>query len=34
MAVIDSSNSKLIKFYDLTTGKPLNFSIDHGLEII
>jgi intraflagellar transport protein 80 len=34
IAVIDSTNSKLIKFFEIANGKPLNFSIDHSLDII
>jgi hypothetical protein len=34
LAVIDSANNKIIKFYDITNGKPLNFTIEHSLEIL
>lgn len=34
VAVIDGTNSKLIKFFEIASGKPLNFTIDHGLEIL
>lgn len=33
LAIIDGNNSKLIKFFDMSNGKQLNFSIDHSLEI-
>lgn len=34
IAVIESTNSKIIKFYELATGKPLNFTVEHSLPII
>lgn len=33
LAIIDGANNKLIRFYDMCTGKPMNFTIDHTLEI-
>jgi len=27
LAVIESSNPKMIKFYEIATGKPLNFTV-------
>jgi len=34
VAVIDGTNNKLIKFFELANGKPLNFNIDHVLDIL
>ena len=33
LAIIDGMNNKIIKFYDMSNGKSLNFNIDHSLEI-
>ena len=33
LAIVDGSNSKIIRFYDMTNGKPLNFTVEHTLEI-
>lgn len=27
LAVIDSTNNKIVRFYEVATGKPLNFTI-------
>ena len=31
--MIDTVNSKVIKFFELATGKPLNFAIEHAIDI-
>jgi len=34
IAVIESTNSKIIKFYEIATGKPLNFTVEHSLPVV
>lgn len=34
LAVIESTNPKMIKFYEIATGKPLNFTVEHTLPVI
>jgi len=34
IAVIDQMNSKIIRLYDVQSGKQQSFSLDHGLDII
>ncbi len=34
IAVVDTANSKLVRIFDLMSGKPLNQNIEHNLEII
>lgn len=34
IAVVEVTNPKLIKFYEIATGKPLNFTVDHTLPVI
>ncbi len=34
IAVIDQMNSKIIRLYDIQSGKQQSFSLDHGLDII
>jgi intraflagellar transport protein 80 len=33
IAVIDSSNPKVLKFFDVANGKPMNLQIDHSADI-
>eukprot|EP01016_Furgasonia_blochmanni_P034705 TRINITY_DN3774_c0_g2_i1.p1 TRINITY_DN3774_c0_g2~~TRINITY_DN3774_c0_g2_i1.p1 ORF type:complete len:779 (-),score=217.27 TRINITY_DN3774_c0_g2_i1:42-2378(-) len=33
LAIIDITNNKTIKFFDVTSGKPLQFIYDHSMEI-
>jgi hypothetical protein len=33
LAVIESTNPKMVRFYETATGKPLNFTIEHNLPI-
>ena len=33
LAVIESTNPKMVRFYETNTGKPLNFTIEHNLPI-
>jgi hypothetical protein len=33
LAVIESTNNKIVRFYEVATGKPLNFTIEHTLPI-
>ena len=34
IAVIETTNNKMIKFYEIATGKPLNFTLEHSLPIL
>jgi hypothetical protein len=34
ISVIESSNPKMVKFYEIATGKPLNFTVEHTLPVI
>jgi hypothetical protein len=34
IAVIESTNSKIIRFYEIATGKALNFTVEHTLAVI
>jgi hypothetical protein len=34
LAVIETSNPKMIKFFEIATGKPLNFTVEHSLPIV
>lgn len=34
IAVIESTNSKMIRFYEIATGKALNFTVEHTLPVI
>jgi hypothetical protein len=34
LAVVESTNQKMIKFYEVATGKPLNFTVEHTLPVI
>ena len=33
LAIIDTSNSKLVKFFEVLTGKPTNFVLEHSLDV-
>ncbi len=33
LAVIESTNPKIVRFYETATGKPLNYTIEHTLPI-
>jgi intraflagellar transport protein 80 len=33
LAVTESTNPKMVKFYEIATGKPLSFSVEHTLPI-
>ena len=33
IAVSESTNPKMVKFYEIATGKPLNFTVEHSLPI-
>jgi len=33
LALIDPSNNKLIRFYEVQSGKPTNFTLEHSLDI-
>ena len=33
LAVVDSSNNKAIKFFDMSNGKIMNFTVEHTMEI-
>jgi intraflagellar transport protein 80 len=34
VAVVDTSNTKLVKLFDLMSGKPLSQNFEHNLEIL
>lgn len=34
IAVIETTNNKMVKFYQISTGKTLNFTVQHTLPII
>lgn len=34
IAVIEASNNKIVRFYEIATGKALNFTVEHSLPII
>lgn len=34
IAVVETSNPKIVKFYEIATGKPQNFMVEHSLPII
>ncbi len=34
IAVIETTNNKMVKFYEISTGKTLNFTVQHSLSII
>lgn len=34
MALVDGANSKIVRFYEMSSGKPLNFTVEHTLEIL
>ena len=34
IAVVESTNPKMVKFYEIATGKPLNFTVEHSLPVI
>ncbi len=34
LAIIETTNNKMIKFYEIATGKPLNFTVEHSLSIV
>lgn len=33
LALIDTSNAKIVRFYEVQTGKPTNFFLEHSLDI-
>lgn len=33
LAIIDGANQKIIRFFDIHSGKQMNFSLEHSLEI-
>ena len=33
IAVIESTNNKMVRFYEIATGKPLNFNVEHSLSV-
>lgn len=33
LAIIDTNNSKIVRFYEVQTGKPTNFTLEHSLDI-
>lgn len=33
LAVTESTNPRMVKFYEIATGKPMNFSVEHTLAI-
>lgn len=33
LAIVDGANNKIIRFYDMSNGKVMNFTVDHTLEI-
>ena len=34
IAVVESTNPKMVKLYEIATGKPLNFTVEHSLPVI
>lgn len=34
IAVIESTNVKMIRLYEIATGKPLNFTVEHTLPVL
>lgn len=34
LAVIETSNNKLVKFFEISSGKPINFTLEHTLSIL
>lgn len=34
IAVIESTNVKMIHLYEIATGKPLNFTVEHTLPVL
>ena len=33
LAIVDGLNNKIIRFFDMSTGKAMNFTVEHTLEI-
>lgn len=33
LGIVDGANNKIVKFYEMNSGKPLNFQVEHTLEI-
>lgn len=34
LALVDGGNNKLVRFYEMNSGKALNFTVEHSLEIL
>lgn len=34
LAIIDTNNSKIIRFYEVQNGKPTQFFLEHSLDVI
>lgn len=34
LGVIEATNNKLIRFFEIATGKPINFTLEHSLNIL
>ena len=34
LAVIESTNNKIIRFFEIATGKPLSFTVEHSLPVV
>ncbi|CAD8115923.1 unnamed protein product [Paramecium primaurelia] len=34
LALVDGGNNKVVKFYEMNSGKALNFTVEHSLEIL
>ena len=34
LAVIEGTNNKLIKFFEISSGKPINFTLEHTINIM
>lgn len=33
LAIVDGVNNKIIRFFDMSNGKPMNFTVEHTLEV-
>lgn len=34
LAVIETTNNKLVRFFEISSGKPINFTLEHNLSIL
>lgn len=34
LAVVEATNNKLVRFFEIATGKPINFTLEHTLNIL